>query len=146
MKEGRRWEMGFTDVKPSLFVPFGGGGCPPPQFPAGGGAGGGGQRGGFSKGAAPKTDGIISKTGPSAVLPPLFSPPYPGRAHERLLWPLFVAPEKGADRALTWNRRKSAGGLKTSRRRAKMGLAQRFEMQSHGFGTNGNLNKNNLNF
>ena len=80
------------------------------------------------------------------MLPPLFSPPYPGRAHERLLWPLFVAPEKGADRALTWNRRKSAGGLKTSRRRAKMGLAQRFEMQSHGFGTNGNLNKNDLKF
>ena len=66
VKEGRRWEMGNTDVKPSLFVPFGGEGgggppAPPPQFPSGAGGGGGGREGGFLKGRPEKPTKLSQK-------------------------------------------------------------------------------------
>ena len=54
--------------------------------------------------------------------------------------------EKRESKVLIWNREKSGSELKTSNRRFKMGFARRFWMRSHRFGTNGNLNKNDLNF
>ena len=147
MKEGRRGKMGNTDVKPSLFVPFGGegGGCPPPpppSFQRGAGLGEGGREADFLKGRPEKPTELSQKPG----LRPCCRPCCPHRTLGVLTsdfcgyfsWPRKKVP--------TWNRRKSGGGLKTSSRRAKMGLAQRFWMRSHRFGTNGNLNKNDLNF
>ena len=116
---------------------------PPPSFQRGAGLGEGGREADFLKGRPEKPTELSQKPG----LRPCCRPCCPHRTLGVLTsdfcghfsWPRKKVPTGG-------NRRKSGGGLKTSSRRAKMGLAQRFWMRSHRFGTNGNLNKNNLNF